>query len=158
GRPYLLRNPQLLTALIPSVGALVGLFLLVEGNYFSLREERNRLQELQTQRTKDDADRVVAEAKGKTPRAGTIPTAANEKAQAQVAGAESASREANEKTDAAIARAEAASNQARGVENRLVIASARLDSVNREFNSATLAYQVDEALAMREVARARDVA
>src|SRR3954452_14244543 len=37
-RPYLFRNPQLLTALITSVGALVAVSLLVEENYFKTRE------------------------------------------------------------------------------------------------------------------------
>src|SRR4051794_38580908 len=58
-RPYLFRNPQLLTALITSVGALVAVSLLVQENYFKIREERNNLQAAKTAQL----DREAADAR-----------------------------------------------------------------------------------------------
>ena len=40
-RPNLFRNSQLLTALITSIGAIIGVSLLLEDNYFKIREQRN---------------------------------------------------------------------------------------------------------------------
>jgi DNA-binding transcriptional regulator PaaX len=68
-RPYLFRNPQLLTALITTIGAGFGLYLLVTEDYFKVREQRNAFQEEQTKRlnveakaAKDRADEEKQEA------------------------------------------------------------------------------------------------
>jgi hypothetical protein len=62
-RPYLLRNAQLLTALITSLGAIIGVSLLVEENYFKTREQRNAFQEEQTKRLNAEAKDALADAK-----------------------------------------------------------------------------------------------
>lgn len=61
-RPYLLRNAQLLTALITSIGAIIGVSLLIEENYFKTREQRNAFQEEQTKRLNADAKDAVEKA------------------------------------------------------------------------------------------------
>jgi hypothetical protein len=59
-RPYLFRNPQLLTALIASVGAIVGAIVLINGDFYNVQKERNALLADKTDRLRADAE------KGKT--------------------------------------------------------------------------------------------
>ncbi len=71
-RPYLFRNPQLLTALITTLGAIIGISILVSDNYFKAREQLNKLTEEKTARVKIEsentskaAEKAVADAKAK---------------------------------------------------------------------------------------------
>jgi WD40 repeat protein len=61
-RPYLFRNPQLLTALITTIGAGFGLYLLISDDYFKVREQRNAFQQEQTERLKTEAQAVKEKA------------------------------------------------------------------------------------------------
>ena len=61
-RPYLLRNSQLITAAITSIGAIAGLVVLVSGDYFNAVKARYELLELQAQVAKKEADAKTAEA------------------------------------------------------------------------------------------------
>lgn len=64
-RPYLLRNPQLLTALITTLGAIIGISILVSDNYFKAREQLNKLTEEKTARIKQEAEAAIADSRTK---------------------------------------------------------------------------------------------
>jgi len=64
-RPYLLRNPQLLTALITTLGAIIGISILVSDNYFKAREQLNKLTEEKTVRIKQEAEDAIADSRAK---------------------------------------------------------------------------------------------
>ena len=68
-RPYLFRHPELLTALIASIGAIIGVSMLISDNYFKIRDERyalqdklNNLQAERTAATKAEAEKTKEEA------------------------------------------------------------------------------------------------
>src|SRR5579863_6608080 len=61
-RPYLFRNPQLFTAFIASVGAIVGALVLISGNYYNVQRERNALLADETKRMNEDSLRIKEEA------------------------------------------------------------------------------------------------
>jgi chromosome segregation ATPase len=83
-RPYLFRNSQLLTALITSIGAIVGLSILISEDYFKAVLARNQLLELQAKEamveaTKNGsaADAKKAEADAKMVEADALAAKAN---------------------------------------------------------------------------------
>src|SRR5579863_2247202 len=61
-RPYLFRNPQLFTAFIASVGAIVGALVLISGNYYNVQRERNALLADETKRMNEDSLRAKKDA------------------------------------------------------------------------------------------------
>jgi WD40 repeat protein len=62
-RSYLLRNPQLLTASITSIGAIIAAFILIGDNYYKTREELNQLQSEKTARLNVEAQQARENAK-----------------------------------------------------------------------------------------------
>jgi hypothetical protein len=111
-RPYLLRHPQVLTALLTSMGVLVGAWILAQENYFKVREERNRLQDFQTQRIAEEARRIEADA-------------AQTKRDAETLAAEAKAREAT------------AIESAKHAEQSLVEAQERLVKAQEQVTRAT---------------------
>src|ERR1035441_4264626 len=91
-RPYLLRNPQLLTALIASVGAIIGVLMLVHENYFKAREQNNVFQEKETNQIKAAAFQAKQEAAAIAEEAKHMIAAAEQARTAAAAMAEKAGR------------------------------------------------------------------
>jgi predicted house-cleaning NTP pyrophosphatase (Maf/HAM1 superfamily) len=99
-----LRNSQLLTALITSLGAVIGVSLLIKDNYFKIRDERyalqdklNALQAVNTARLDADAKKTAERAKQESKEAAQL-VAEAERAKA---AAKKAIIESNEQIKAA---------------------------------------------------------
>jgi WD40 repeat protein len=61
-RPYLFRNPQLLTALISSLGALIVAGMLIEDKYYAIQKLLNDKQAAETKQLNADAETAKANA------------------------------------------------------------------------------------------------
>ena len=146
-RPYLLRNPQLLTALIASVGAIIGVLMLVHENYFKAREQNNVFQEKETNQIKAAAFQAKQEAAAIAEEAKHMIAAAE---QARTAAAAMAEKAGREQQDAAKIIAEAnktkaeANRQAEAARARLAAALQRADDIQAGVKSRELAAEAEE--------------
>src|ERR1017187_6200361 len=139
-RPYLFRNPQLLTALITSIGAIIGVFLLVQGNYFKNVEENNRLQAEKTERVRADAKQASDSAELARQAAAKTMTAAV-------------------KTEAEADKKVSASRQKIKAARDLLFATRRqLDDAQIDLDSRALAAKAEELVAKADPSAAQDVA
>jgi hypothetical protein len=77
-RPYILRNPQMLTALITSVGSIIGVSILIGHNYCKTRDELNNLQAEKTARLEQDAKRATEDSDRANQRAQALMTNAQQ--------------------------------------------------------------------------------
>lgn len=120
-RPYLLRNPQLLTALITSIGAIIGVFLLVSDSYFKAREQNNAFQERETKRLNEEAKEAGRNASQAEQDASRLIAAANQ----TKAEAEKRIRESKLETKVANDQLLAARKQLGDVKGDLALAHAQ---------------------------------
>lgn len=144
-RPYLFRNPQLLTALITSIGAIIGVSMLVSENYFKVREVNNALQERETKRLNEEATEAARHAAQVNQDASRIIAAANQ----TKAEAEKRIRESKLETKAADDQLLATRRQLNDVKGDLALAHAQelLASALRD----------DSTFRIRNGSRTRDV-
>ena len=124
-RPYLFRNPQLLTALITSIGALITIFILAQNNYFESRKELNELRNEKAEKAEKAADKASSEAATKLEQADQLKSVA-----------EAAKKEADRLAQ------EAAVTKANAVET--------IAATKKEVEIATRRYNADKARLQNE--------
>jgi hypothetical protein len=160
-RPYLFRNPQLLTALISSVGAVIVAGMLIKDKYYSIIDQRNQLQatltaqlNLEAKKATEEAANARAEAAASVAAAEVAKSkAATEAAKARAEATASVAAAETAKSKAATAIAEAA-RRTKVANDQLIAAQRDLDA---EVGSREFASKAEERLSGDPTA-ARDLA
>ena len=121
-RPYIFRNSQLLTALITTVGAIIGVSMLISDNYFKIRDQLNVQQATETKRLNAEALKAKEEA-------------AKSQTEADAAKAKAAET------------IKTATQQAKAANDLVVATQTHLDTLQARAESLELASQAEEAFA-----------
>lgn len=139
-RPYLLRNPQLFTALIASIGAIISVSILIGDNYYKTREELNNLQAEKTAHLDQDAKRA-----GDAARSALLDAGEKVKAADRIKmDADSTIRESD--------------RQVKLAEEGLKATRASLKNLDEERNSLALAAKAESLVSEGQANTAQDVA
>jgi WD40 repeat protein len=153
-RPYLLRNPQLLTALITSIGAVIGVSLLLGENYFKIREERNNLQAQRTAQLEDKAREASLTAETATKNSENAIRRADLKLQ-EAAKIEGDATTKRKEADSVIKKSQ---REIIAVKGRLLANQEQLANLEVEVQARRLAAEAEELFQGRQYRLAREKA